>query len=418
MNGLRREAILVKKRFLEDFIKGSTRLFYHILMVGLSAALALSLPMAVGFIAKKFLVYWSLIGNDKIFLISVEMTLTIFFIFLSTHIHRSWKDRKLSKMAKAAGIVFVTPAKGFFAKRRIRKLKERQGIARDIMVISSTGFRTFVDPKGELHQVIQNCRQAKIMLLNPSSEGAIVRAKGIPDPDVTPESFGEQIRKSIDFLKLLKDAQRNVRLKLYPDPPFLKMTILGDYIWLQHYQPGLDGQRIPRYVFKHDPNIGSLYFPFYQYFLGRWNDPEIPEYDLETDELIYRDGTGSEVKREKLYEMKTYGTTNRDLTNHGILQNENKGENKTFSPLLTRSAALSPVFKDGVRKGGSGSTLSKPWPPGRGVEGLTHRDFIRAGGSWGAERQNLCSGLHPGSKEFFLLRSKSPLSESAGWIAI
>jgi antitoxin YefM len=42
---------------------------------------------------------------------------------------------------------------------------------------------------------------------------------------------------------------------------------------------------------------------------------------------------------------------------------------------LTRSAAPSPVFKDGVRKRGSGSTLSKPWPSGRGVEGLTLRTF-------------------------------------------
>jgi hypothetical protein len=40
---------------------------------------------------------------------------------------------------------------------------------------------------------------------------------------------------------------------------------------------------------------------------------------------------------------------------------------------LTRSVASSPVFKDGVRKRGSGSTLSKPWPSGRGVEGLTFR---------------------------------------------
>jgi len=54
------------------------------------------------------------------------------------------------------------------------------------------------------------------MLLDPNSEGAIVRAKGILDPDVTPESFGEQIAKSIDFLKALKAAQKNVILKLYP----------------------------------------------------------------------------------------------------------------------------------------------------------------------------------------------------------
>src|SRR4030043_2188975 len=107
MNHLTEEAILIKKRIFEDFIKGSTRMLYHIALVGLSAALALSLPMTFGFIAKKFLIYWSLIGNDKIFLISVEMILTIFFILLSTFVHKSWKDRKLSNMARAAGMVFV-----------------------------------------------------------------------------------------------------------------------------------------------------------------------------------------------------------------------------------------------------------------------------------------------------------------------
>jgi threonine/homoserine/homoserine lactone efflux protein len=39
--------------------------------------------------------------------------------------------------------------------------------------------------------------------------------------------------------------------------------------------------------------------------------------------------------------------------------------------LLTRSAAPNPTFEGGVKKRRSGSTLSKSWPSGRGVEGLT-----------------------------------------------
>jgi hypothetical protein len=382
MIGLRREVVLVKKRLLRDVINGSTRTFYHIAMVGLSAALALSLPMTFRFIAKKFLIYWSLIGNDKIFLISVEMILTIFFILLSTYIHKSWKDRKLSNMARAAGMVTVIPSKGFFAKRRVKKLKESQGLARDVMAISSTGFRTFVEAKGELHQVIQNCREAKIMLLNPYSEGATVRAKSIPDPDVTPESFEEQIRKSIDFFKMLKGAQKNVRLKLYHDPPFLKMTILGDYIWLQYYQTGLDVQPMPKYVFKHDQNIGSLYVPLYQYFMGRWNHPDIPEYDLETDELIYRDVAGNEIRRERLNQTKIDKTLNGDLAKNKVADNNDKEEDRTYPPFRT------------LRTCGS------------------------AGDSRMGLRQNLHGGLHPGGKEFFLLRSKNPVCEASGWIAV
>ncbi len=374
---------MIRNRFLDDFIKGSTHVLYHIVIVGLSAALALSLPMAVRFMAREFLLYWSRVGNDKIFFLSMEIFLTVSFIFLSAAIRRSWKDRKLSNMARAAGMVCVTPAKGFFVKRKMKKLKESQGITREVMVISSTGFRTIIDPKGELHQVIQRCREAKIMLLNPDSEGAAVRAKGIPDPAVTPERFGDQIRKTIDFLKLLKAAQKDIRLKLYHDPPFLKMTILGDYIWLQHYQPGVDVQRMPRYVFKHDPNIGSLYFPFYQYFLGRWNNPDIPEYDLETDELIYRDTAGNEARREKMNGIRTARATGSEPTNHVILQNVGEREqNETFSPFRTHQSRF------------------------------FFGDFPSPG------RQGFLGGLHPGGKEFSFLKSKNPICESAGWIAI
>lgn len=374
---------MIRKSLFDDFIKGSTNVLYHIVIVGLSAALALSLPMAVRFIAREFLLYWSRIGNDKIFFLSMEIFLTVSFIFLSAAIRRAWKDRKLSNMARAAGMVCVTPAKGFFAKRRMKKLKESQGITREVMVISSTGFRAMTDPRGELHQVIQTCREAKIMLLDPDSEGAVVRAKGIPDPAVTPERFGDQIRKTIDFLKLLKAAQKNVRLKLYHEPPFLKMAILGDYVWLQHYQPGADVRKMPRYVFKHDPNIGSLYSPFYQYFCKRWNSPDIPEYDLVTDELIYRDMAGNEARREKMNGIRTARARGLEAIKPVILQNVGEGEqNETFSPLRTHQSRL----------------FSWDFPcPGR---------------------QNFLGGLHPGGKEFSFLKSKNPICESAGWIAI
>jgi hypothetical protein len=136
------------------------------------------------------------------------------------------------------------------------------------------------------------------MLLNPRSDGASVRARSIVDPGVTPERFSEQIRKSVDFLQGLR-AGKNIRLKLYDDAPFLKLAILGDYIWIKHYHPGLDIQAMPEYVFEHDQNPGGLYSLFYHYFLTRWEDPAFPEYDLETHELIHRDGSGKEVSREE-----------------------------------------------------------------------------------------------------------------------
>jgi hypothetical protein len=33
--------------------------------------------------------------------------------------------------------------------------------------------------------------------------------------------------------------------------------------------------------------------------LGRWNNPDIPEYGLETDDLIYRDMARDKARKEK-----------------------------------------------------------------------------------------------------------------------
>ena len=287
---------LFNKRLLEDILNNSGRIFYHVVIAALSAVIALSLPAIVAFVAKNILVYWAIVSNEKTFVISVEMVFGILLILLFNFISWNLKDRKVSRMAKTAGLIFVSPTKGFFLRKRIKKLKERQGFARDVMFIGSTGFRTFVDPQGDLHQVIQNCREAKIMLLHPYSNGASARAKSILDPDITSETYVEQVERSIDFLKRLKAIQKNVKLKLYHDTPLLKLVILGDYTWMQHYHVGLNVRSMPEYVFKHDQNTGSLYIPFYQYFLTRWNNPTMVEYDLDTDELITKDSVGNELR--------------------------------------------------------------------------------------------------------------------------
>jgi hypothetical protein len=290
---------MFKKRNLRDLLKGPAHILYHVILIALSASVALSLPYTADVIARKFLMFWTFIGNEKIFLVSVEISLAIMLILFFNYIGRSWKDRKLSRMAKKAGLAFIFSSKGYWAQRRSKKLKENLGNARDIMVIGSTGSRTFADEKGDLHTVIKNCREAKIMLLNPYSEGAHIRAKSILDPDITLERFREQIMKSIDFLKGLKALQKDIKLKLYNEVPFLKMVISGDYIWIKHYHAGFDVQVMPEYVFRYRQNPGSLYVPFYQHFLKGWNDPGIPEYDLESDELIYRDTAGNEERREQ-----------------------------------------------------------------------------------------------------------------------
>lgn len=56
---------------------------------------------------------------------------------------------------------------------------------------------------------------------------------------------------------------------------------------------------MPEYSFMQNRNDYGLYTLFYQYFTKRWETPEIPEYDLDTDELVWRGNNGSEVRREE-----------------------------------------------------------------------------------------------------------------------
>jgi hypothetical protein len=296
-------------------------------------------------------------------------------------ISRSWKDRKLSNMARKAGLVLVSSTRSFLERRKMRSLKERVGFARDVMIIGSTGFRTLVDPKGDLHQVIQNCREARIMFLNPYSDAASARAKSILNPEITPERFREQIKKSIDFLKGLKAVQKNIRLKLYEDLPLLKLAIIGDYIWMQHYHAGLDVQGMPEYVFRHDQNTGNLYIPFYHYFLTRWNAPNIPEYDLDSDELIYRDPTGNEVRRDKFGDIDNDPERGAGLSiDDRISENHPQEEEAGFPPLLPFVRAYHPTQE----------ILTDP-------------------------RQRFLRGLHLGGSEYFLLTPRRSMCETIGW---
>lgn len=278
-------------------------LIYHILILILSAAIALSLPYTGKFIADNYLTYWSLIESEKTFLISVEIAVAVVLIMLFNYVVRNWKDRKFSQMAsKDMGLVAVSHTGSLRTRKRLKTFKEQQGIARDVLLIGSTGLTTFVNPEGDLHRVLQDCREAKIMLLNPYGEGACIRAKSIPDPDITPEHFREQIARSVEFLKNLKALQKNIRLKLYEEAPLFKLAVLGDYIFMKHYHSGLNVRTMPECIFRHSPDQGCLFHPFYQYFLLKWRDRTIPEFDFDSSELVYRDNSGNEVKREELGE--------------------------------------------------------------------------------------------------------------------
>ncbi len=271
---------------------------YHVVVVTLSAGAAASLPYAANLIGQTFAMHWSAIERNTVAVIGIEVAVAILLIAGINGLCRAVRNRRLAEMATYAGLKYIVPA-GTLTRSQIDQIITRQIRAKNLMIIGSTGYRTFVEPEGELHTVIWKSLESKIMLLNPYSAAARARASALSDSAVTPEALGEQVEKSIELCKRLKAGQKSVRLKLYSDPPHVKLAILGDFIWLQHYHTGLDVHTMPEYVFEQNYNDYGLYTLFYQYFTRRWESAEIPEYDLDTDELVYRESNGKEMRREK-----------------------------------------------------------------------------------------------------------------------
>ena len=268
---------------------------YHIVVVALSAGIALLLPSG----AKHFLVFWSRVEHDKLSLIAVEMIVAILLIGCFSYIRRSVRDRVLSRAAAGAGLVSFFPRGARRGRHHIQRLKAEQGTGRTIKVIGSSGYSTFVDQVGDLSSVLDKCLGAKILLVNPYSPEATARIEAIGHPECTVMAFREEVRQSIALLKRLKAVGKAVKLKLYADPPLVKMLILGDYLWLQHYHSDLDVQTMPEYVLRHNRHDHGLYTLYAHYFELRWQSLDFPEYDLDTDELVYRNRSGSEIRREK-----------------------------------------------------------------------------------------------------------------------
>jgi hypothetical protein len=280
---------------IQTFLRDAAGSFYHIIVIVLSAGIALLLPS----VAQHFLVLWSRVEHDKVSLIMVEMIVAIMLIASFNYIRRSWRDRVLAAAAAGAGLVSFFPRPARRAQRHIEQVKEEQSTGRTIMVIGSSGYSSFVDQVGDLSSILDKCLGAKILLVNPYSHEATKRIKAIGHPEYTLTAFREEVRQSIALLKRLRAMGKTVKLKLYADSPLVKMLILGDYLWLQHYHADLDIRTMPEYVLRHNRQNHGLYTLYAHYFDQRWQSIEIPEYDLDTDELVYRNRTGGEVRREQ-----------------------------------------------------------------------------------------------------------------------
>ncbi len=264
-----------------------------------AVAIALSLPPAARYILYE---WWPRAEAEPNLLLASEIALAAALVLLFNLAKIAWDGRHVAGMARLAALVHARPARsGWFARARERSLVRRLPAARDAFVMTLTGYDIFVDQGSLLRGVLESAYEVRVMLVNPIGEGLRRRVESLP-ADVTLLSFRSEIEASIASLAELRKRGKRVTLKFYDHEPYWKVVVLGEHVWVQHCHVGFSVREQPEYVFAlrhHDPREG-FFVPFYMHFLDRWNENDHPEYDFDSNELVYRDASGNETARTPL----------------------------------------------------------------------------------------------------------------------
>lgn len=265
----------------------------------LAVAIAFSLPFAAQYILFE---WWPMVESDPNLLLGSEIVLASVLVLVLNLAKVAWDGRYMVEMARNAALVYTrNSARGWVTRWRERRLLRTLPSVRDAFVLTLTGHDTFVDDASVLRRALKDAYELRVMLVNPAGETLKRHAESLP-ADTTVLSLQTEIEASIGFLAELRKRGRKVMLKFYDQLPFWKVAVLGDHAWVQHFHPGLSVSEQPEYVFALQPQNPrqGLFVPFYVYVLERWAEIDHPEYDFDSNELVYRDTSGNELRRERL----------------------------------------------------------------------------------------------------------------------
>jgi hypothetical protein len=282
-----------------SFASGLRQILSHGAVTLLAVAIAFSLPGFANYILNE---WWPEVESNANLLLGTEIALASVLALIFNMATIAWDHRQRVYTARLASLVHARNANaGWWSRRRERALVEQLTTARDAFVLTLTGYDTLVAEDSLLRPVIDKAYEIRVMLVNPVGQGLRQRAESLPS-EVTVLTLHTEIEATIGALSALRKYGKKVKLKFYDEEPFWKLVVLGDYIWVQHCHSGFVVRDQPEYVFalQHSEPRHGLFVPFYMIFLNYWNDPRHPEYDFDTNELVYRDVAGKETGRELL----------------------------------------------------------------------------------------------------------------------
>jgi hypothetical protein len=278
---------------------GLRQVLTHGVITVLAVAIAFSLPGIANYILNE---WWPEVQNNANLLLATEVALASVLALLFNLAKIAWDHRQRVLIARLASLVHArNSGSGWWSRRRERALVRQLPAPRDAFVLTLTGYDTFVADDSVLRGAIGKAYEIRVMLVNPVGKALRERAETLP-PEITVLTLHTEIEAVIGYLSGLRKYGKVVKLKFYDEEPFWKLIVLGDYVWVQHCHSGFAVREQPEFVFAlqhHEPRHG-LFVPFYMVFLNQWNDARHPEYDFDTNELVYRDASGKETGREVL----------------------------------------------------------------------------------------------------------------------
>src|SRR6266478_1057143 len=275
---------------------GLRQIFSHGAITVLAVAIAFSLPGIANYILNE---WWPEVESNANLLLATEIALASVLALLFNLAKIAWDSRQGVLTARLACLMYARNAgAGWWSRRRERALVRQLPAARDAFVLTLTGYDTFVADDSLLRDVIEKAYEIRVMLVNPVGRALRERADSLP-PEITVLTLHTEIEATIGYLSGMRKYGKLVKLKFYDEEPFWKLIAIGDYIWVQHCHSGFAVKQQPEFVFalQHREPRHGLFVPFYMVFLNQWNDARHPEYDFDTNELVYRDASGKELQR-------------------------------------------------------------------------------------------------------------------------
>ncbi len=260
-----------------------------------AVGLALALPRAASYILFN---WWPKIREDAQLLLLTEVGFATVLVLLLNLLKLTWDYRAKARMATVASLVYAHEDVALGAQKSRRPLPPVW--KRDLAIMAVTGYGTFAAEDSPFGQILDDCYELRVMLLNPYGPGALAYAAAHADSAAALADIRREVAASIDALRRLQGKGKKVALKFYDEAPFWKLVFTGEYAWVRCCHSSRDAGRYPEYIFAlHPENPSRGFFPaFYTYFLNRWNDSIHPDYAFETGEFVYRDSQGTELRRE------------------------------------------------------------------------------------------------------------------------